>query len=133
MDRQSKLKNNQILSVVVLGAIIFFVFILPMIEKRYSEEENRMTEGLTNIGDENKIDTNLCSRQCCKHTQWPVDHNLHEKNIPEEQLKNYVPTNFSCNFGSGSGCLCVSKEQYNYLSNRGTNAGHTSNLCPSNV
>ena len=63
-----------------------------------------------------KLDTNTCSKSCCKFTQWKLPDEL-EQNINKN---NYiVPTNFSCNFGNGSGCVCMTKKNFNYLSNRG--------------
>jgi hypothetical protein len=52
---------------------------------------------------------------------------LNEKTIPDDQLKNYIGSNMSCNFGNGSGCLCVSKDDFNYLAERGGNSG--SGMC----
>ncbi len=124
MVAEVKQENNYVLLIVIIAAILFFVVVLPMIEAKNSKEN------LTNVGSNDqivKIDQNLCSRQCCKQTQWPLPEELKTKDIPEEKLSNYVGSNFSCNYGNGSGCLCVSKENINYLSNRGNNAG--SNMC----
>jgi hypothetical protein len=118
-----KLNNNQILGLVILGAILFFIFVMPVIDSTNTKEK------LTNIDTITKIDKNICSKQCCKHAQWPVPHDMKSNDIPEEQLSNYVGTNFSCNFGEGSGCLCVTKDEFNYLSGRGGNAGSTNSTC----
>ena len=126
MENYLKMSNNQVLVYVILGAILFFVFILPMIDYYNNNYSNSIKESLSNTMEIRKLDKNICSKQCCKHTQWPVPHDLHKKDIPEEEMKNYVGTNFSCNFGSGSGCLCVSKDDFNYLANRGNNTGGVS-------
>ena len=34
---------------------------------------------------------------------------------------SFLPTNYSCNFGNGSGCLCVTKKNMDYLTHRGYN------------
>lgn len=73
-----------------------------------------------------KYDTNLCSKKCCNFYEWQKPYNLKEKGMTpeiESYIKDkYIGTNMSCNFGSGSGCLCVDKKQFNYLMTRGGNA-----------
>ncbi len=122
MESQIK-KNNNVLILVILGAIIFFIFIMPMIDRANISEESKLKENLNNTEPSVKLDKNMCSKQCCKFSQWPVPHDLNEKNIPEDQLKDYIGSNMSCNFGNGSGCLCVSKNDFNYLANRAGNIG----------
>lgn len=118
-----KLNNNQILGLVILGAVLFFIFVMPMIDSANTKE------GLANIDAVTQIDKNICSKQCCKHVQWPVPHDIISNDISQEQLSNYIGTNFSCNYGEGSGCLCVTKEEFNYLAGRGGNAGSTNSTC----
>jgi hypothetical protein len=109
--------NNKILLYVILGAIIFFIFIMPMLDSNLNK-----TEGLDNTDNIKKLDLNMCSQLCCNQTQWPVAH------MPKnEKTKDFVGSNLSCNFGRGSGCLCVKKEDMNYLTDRGGNAGE--NIC----
>lgn len=74
-----------------------------------------------------KLDTNLCSKQCCAQTQWPLPAELQINDMSKEEAKKYIPTNFNCNLGNGSGCLCVTSDQFNYLANRGSNV--SSNTC----
>ena len=121
MESQIK-KNNNVLILVILGAIIFFIFIMPMIDRANISEESKLKENLNNTEPSVKLDKNMCSKQCCKFSQWPVPHDLNEKNIPEDQLKDYVGSNMSCNFGNGSGCLCVTKDDLNYLASHGGNS-----------
>jgi hypothetical protein len=123
-ETKPNLNDNYILLIIIGAAILFFVFVMPMIESRNTKEN------LSNVNADSqipKIDTNICSKQCCKHAQWPLPNELLSKDIPEEKLANYVGSNFSCNFGSGSGCLCLTKDNFDYLAKRGTNAG--SNMC----
>ncbi len=129
MESLFKKSDNNVLLLVILGAVIFFVFIMPMLDKANASEEARLKEHLINTEPIVKLDKNMCSKQCCKFSQWPVPHDLNEKQIPEDQLKNYIGSNMSCNFGNGSGCLCVSKDDFNYLANRGGNSG--SQMCGS--
>ncbi len=129
MESQIKLNNNQVLTMVLLGAVFFFIFVMPMIESKHKKDLNKLKEGFDNKSDKEimKLDKNICSSQCCKQTQWPVPHDAKTGPIPKDQLDNYIGTNFSCNFGNGSGCLCVAKDDFNYLANRGGNAG--SEMC----
>lgn len=117
------LNNNQILLLVILVAVIFFVFILPMIDDKNSRDARVLKEKFGEVSEIRKFDQNICSQQCCNQSQWPVEH------MPkiEEEMSKYVGSNFSCNFGSGSGCLCVTKDDFNYLANRGKNSGN--NTC----
>ena len=74
----------------------------------------------TNI---NKIDTKRCSTNCCKYTQWPVPFNTGGIDADNAKIdySNIVSSNFSCSgSGTGSGCLCVNKDDMNYLSNHFT-------------
>jgi len=74
----------------------------------------KIIEHLNNtIPNNMKIDLNPCSQSCCKQTQWlpPFINN----NISSE----YIGSNFSCNFGNGSGCVCFTKENSKFLENRG--------------
>ena len=117
-------KCNISLIIIITGSIIFFLFILPWIDNNYKENfEAYFNKDLV------KIDTNRCSRDCCGLTQWPVPaemlvnytDNKFMNNIPPNELENYIPSNFSCNFGDnvGSGCVCITKDDYTYLNNHG--------------
>jgi len=117
--RNSQITNNQILVIVILGAILFFCFILPMIESDKKNEKLTNTDETLNHGP--KMDQNLCSRACCKHTQWPLPEELKSKDLSEDELKKYIGNNFSCNNGAGSGCMCMDQSQFNYLVSRGQN------------
>lgn len=122
METIFRLNNNQTMVMILLGAVLFFIFVLPMIDAQKTKE------GLANTSELiPKIDTNLCSKQCCKHVQWPVPIDMKAGDIPEKDLAKYIPTNFSCNFGKGSGCVCATKSDFDYLANRGNNVG--SQMC----
>ena len=95
----SSKNSNTILLYIILGAAIFFILILPVLNNRCEKE---LQENLDNVIDTNqasshKLDMNKCSRQCCKHTQWQLPAALQAKGpIPDEELKNYIGSNFSC-------------------------------------
>ena len=126
MKCKSKLSDNEMLGLIIIGIIIFFTVILPIIDNKNKQSIDKINEQLTNQTNQvnrPKLETNMCSKQCCNHTQWPVPDDVKIKDMSDEEMGKYVPTNLSCNFGSGSGCLCVTKDDFKYLSNRGSNAG----------
>ena len=69
----------------------------------------------------NKIDQKICSKQCCKFVQWPIPFNTRNPNVKDDILDNFIPTNFACNGGENGGCVCLTKDDYNYLSEHGQN------------
>ena len=123
METNIRINDNQTLVLVILFAVIFFVFILPIIDNNKKKEMNELRENLNNINQLRKLDLNKCSQDCCKHVQWPLPTDIRSKNVDE----NLIGSNLTCNFGSGSGCLCVTKDDFNYLASRSANAG--TNMC----
>ena len=124
MQSQKKINNNLVLAIVLLGAILFYLFILPSLQCEQKKDLNKLKEKFGNNSTEiRKLDQNMCSKQCCNHSQWPVPHDAKSGPISKDKLKNYIGTNLSCNYGEGSGCLCVTKDDFNYLANRGGNSG----------
>lgn len=111
--------DNNIYIYVIIVVIVFFIFILPMIDKQNKKEMFQINELFTDIV---KIDTNKCSKQCCKFTQWPVPFNIIDPNVDKKDLDKYIPTNINCNNGAGGGCVCITKDDYQYLSDKGNNA-----------
>jgi hypothetical protein len=112
--------NNNLLLFVVLGGVIFWLF-----------TNKNVKENLVDVKNENanKLDQFMCSKQCCKFAQWPVPKELHEHTIPDDKLINYIGSNFSCTGGDKSGCLCITKDESQYLSQRGGNSlNNTCNL-----
>lgn len=68
------------------------------------------------------IHHNLCSKSCCS-PQWPTPFNLKEDKAACANKSKYVPSNIMCNNAyQDSGCLCLSKEQNDFLNRRGGNA-----------
>ena len=62
----------------------------------------------------------MCSPDCCGN-QWPVSFDI-EKDPRIKDDNKFISTNMSCLGKMGSGCICATKNQYSFLSNRGTNA-----------
>jgi hypothetical protein len=148
-------KDNVALLIIILSAIIFFIFIMPIVDNCYynniQENFNVLNNNVlnnsvlnnnvlnnnvlnnsvlnnsvlnNNTSDNNlvKIDTNKCSRSCCGLSQWPIPSEMLDNTIPPEELKNYIPSNFSCNRGDNSGCVCVTQNDYDYLNNHSNNS-----------
>ena len=128
MQNQKKINSNLILAIVLLGSILFYLFVLPSLQCKQEKDLNKVKEKFVNSSNViRKLDQNMCSKQCCNHSQWPVPHDAKSGPIPKDKLKNYIGTNLTCNYGNGSGCLCVTKDDFNYLANRGGNSGN--NMC----
>lgn len=116
----SDLSDKNMFIILLCVGILFFFIIMPYLDNLNLKEQ---VDNFSNLlGDDNirKIDQNVCSPQCCKHTQWPVSFNTVDPNLDQEKFKDYIGSNFSCNNGpTGGGCLCVNKQDYEYLSNHG--------------
>lgn len=112
--------NNNLLLFVVLGGVIFWLFTNKNVKENLADVKNENA---------NKLDQFMCSKQCCKFAQWPVPKELNEHTIPDNKLINYIGSNFSCTGGDKSGCLCITKDESQYLSQRGGNSlNNTCNL-----
>jgi uncharacterized Rmd1/YagE family protein len=68
--------NNNLLFLIVFGIIVLWVF---------TNTNKNVKENLADFTSEssNKIDQNMCSKQCCKFAQWPLPAELYERTIPE--------------------------------------------------
>ena len=116
-------ESTNIILLVIIGAIILFTIIIPLFNKMCDDDMNKIQENLENISNSHKIDRKICSPQCCKFTQWPLPKALQPKGpISEEQLKNIVPNNFTCGWGKGNGCPCVTQDDFDYLRDHGGNS-----------
>ena len=62
-----------------------------------------------------------CSKSCCSD-QWPLPFKLKYEPYICGNKDKYVPNNYMCNNAwQDSGCLCLTKDQSNFLENRGGN------------
>ena len=84
-------------------------------------DKKKLNEKFNNLIDNQvKIDKNICSKSCCKFTQWPVPFNTENPNVSKKVLDQFIGTNFTCNNGpDGGGCVCATKNDLNYLTNHG--------------
>ena len=102
----------------VLLALVAYMFICNRNSKNY--EKFGESEQLSSI---NKIDTNMCSPDCCG-TQWPVSFTTSkdERINQNDAGDTFIPTNMTCTGLRGRGCVCADKQQYEFLQSRGNNS-----------
>ncbi len=122
----------------VLIGLFIILFIYPSIMNQNHNEgfqiDNQVNQILTDAiknsqpvpetnknTDIPKIDERICSKQCCKFIQWPVPFNTKNPIVSDDVLQNFIPSNFACNGGENGGCVCLTKDDYNYLSEHGQN------------
>lgn len=111
-----------IISFIVL--LLFIFIIMPIIKENKLKENYDDTPQIINNSNSNitKLDKNICSKQCCKFDVWPAPFNTVNPNIDPAVLDNFIGTNLNCNYGpDGGGCLCVTKNDFNYIANHGQN------------
>lgn len=110
--------NNQVLLYVLLASVIFFLFILPKIEKCNKKEEEivmeKMTDAKTKIL---KIDKKKRRANCSIYTQWPVGPAAAQYVNEEGTVGN--------NFISGTTRLCYTDKDKKYLGNKAGNAAQS--------
>jgi len=102
---------------------LVYVFVAFVLYYLLSGKMNEAFSSGSNLKSCYKLDTNMCSPDCCGK-QWPVSFNLkNDPRIKEGELgSKYVATNMSCSGKMGTGCICADKKQYELLSKRGNNA-----------
>jgi hypothetical protein len=127
-------KKNIIQYIVILIIIILIIYLIYTIYQIFTYndkmKQNRNAAGyenLDNISQYEKvcnnnnvitIDKNICSRKCCGLNQYQTPF-LKDIDDNSEERKKYVGSNMSCNLGDSSGCICITKEDSEYLANRG--------------
>jgi hypothetical protein len=115
------MNNNteiSISSILILFCLIILYYI--HINENFSNYDVLETSSV-NLKDF-KIDETPCSKQCCNHVQWPIPFNTKNPNLDKSVEVDYIPNNLSCNRGGSGGCVCLTKDQFNYLSNHGQSA-----------
>lgn len=74
--------------------------------------------------DNKKLSEMQCSRACCS-PQWGVETEKDDRIQPNDLGTKYMPTNYMCNGENpgdkGHGCVCVTKDAFDYLGERGGN------------
>jgi hypothetical protein len=80
---------------------------------------DRIDDGYNGAGG---LNYNVCSKSCCG-PQYPPPFALEEDEFVAKNKGKYVPNNYMCNNAwNNSGCVCMTKDQREYISSRGHNA-----------
>jgi len=113
--------NTFLILSILIGILIIFVIYPNIMSQNHSEGfqiDQQVNKILTDTinKDVPKIDQRICSKQCCKFIQWPVPFNTKNPIVKDDVLNNFIPSNFACNGGENGGCVCLTKDDYNYLS-----------------
>ena len=65
--------------------------------------------------------SSFCSKSCCTD-QYPLPFEMPDDKLIKNSGIKYVQTNYTCNNGfQDTGCLCMTKEQSDFLKSRGRN------------
>lgn len=68
------------------------------------------------------LSNNICSKSCCSN-QYSTPFNVPEDSFVCNNKDEYVPNNYVCNNSwQDAGCLCLTKNQYEFINSRGGNA-----------
>jgi hypothetical protein len=68
------------------------------------------------------LNFNFCSKSCCT-PQWAPPFTMPDDELVKNSKNKYVNTSYSCNNAwQDSGCLCMTKDQGNFIGSRGGNA-----------
>ena len=112
--------KDKLIIIILIFITIYTVYYFTLLLCNNNEHLENVSKYETVCEDNNiiKIDKNLCSRKCCGLTQYQSEF-LKDIDDNSEERKKYVGSNMSCNFGDSSGCLCIPKDNYDYLTNRG--------------
>lgn len=110
---------NLFLVIIILSIVIFSICNI------YTESfnNNSFNENFANINDtdniKNSLDLGLCSRKCCP-PYWSNDKIIDNRIKDEEIGKSIYTSNLFCSNGDGNkGCICLTDNSVNILSNRG--------------
>jgi hypothetical protein len=80
---------------------------------------DRLDDGYNGAGG---LNYNVCSKSCCG-PQYPPPFALEEDEFVAKNKDKYVPNNYMCNNAwNNTGCVCMTKDQREYISSRGHNA-----------
>ena len=127
------MKNNEkiFLFFFLIGIILFILALIykSYYDQKYGEHFNSIQNNL-NYNFENiatdipvvKIDQNVCSKQCCKFNVWPTPFDTTNPNVDPTFMNQFIGTNLSCGNGpDNGGCVCMTKNNFNYIANHGQN------------
>lgn len=112
--------QNRYLLLVGLLIVAYFLFVQPNLEMQAKKTEEMFSEALSRCY---KLDTNMCSKDCCDPNLWPVsfDTKRDPRIKPGDIGNKFIPSNLTCSGINGRGCVCVTRDQHNMISRRGYN------------
>jgi hypothetical protein len=65
---------------------------------------------------------NMCSKSCCSE-QYPLPFKMPVDSAVCASKSEFVPNNYMCNNAwQDTGCVCMTKDQANFIGSRGGNA-----------
>lgn len=120
-------RSRAVLFMFILILVLWFVDYdsVEHFENENNKENDKKKESsfpldlyMIDVG-ENSIVNSKCSKTCCGQ-QYPTSFDSYDEEICQNRSK-YLPINITCRSDKGVGCLCVTQEQINFLSNRGNN------------
>jgi hypothetical protein len=69
------------------------------------------------------LNYSMCSKSCCS-PQYPPPFELDKDVVVDKMKGDFVPSSYNCNNAwQDSGCVCMTKNQNDFLSSRGGNCG----------
>ncbi len=121
------MENCEIIFIIIIIILIICIIIsIPQqksINNTCIEKFNTIKNNLPeNYIPDAKIDQNICSKQCCKFAVWEPPFDVKNPNIDPTFMDKFIGTNLSCGNGpDNGGCVCMTKNDFNYIANRGQN------------
>ena len=111
----SKISETNNMPCLILLVIMFLIFIMPKMTQKTNES-------FTPLDDCKKVDTFMCSPDCCGQ-QWPISFDVkRDPRIGKNDIgTKYASTNLTCSGIYGTGCVCATKKQKKFLQTRGNN------------
>jgi hypothetical protein len=71
-----------------------------------------------------RLEDMMCSKSCCSN-QWGIQGEKDPRILPNDVGTKYFPTNYTCSGDNatdrGNGCVCMNKDTFSFLGNRGGN------------
>ena len=99
----------------------------PSSDNGIAEDMDSVPASICLIDNNNKlreldVSNNMCSVSCCGGTQYPTPFSVDYSPYICDNKDKFVSSNYMCNDKfNNAGCLCLTKEQNNFLRSRGGN------------
>jgi hypothetical protein len=124
--RETSQSNKIILFALFIGAIVFYLWMTPVLEEpygafnalpyaMYKDKEDYYPKDSALLFSNNK-----CCKSCCKNL-WPLPFDVDDCPTCKDGNEKYVLSNYMCQGEKGAGCVCLDKQEANLLDRRGNN------------